>query len=599
MASHGNPKKTVVLSALLFAFVAIGLGVVSPAQAASDPMKMVPKDSLFCVRINSLDNALGQTDMFLAGVSPIGVSMLAKAQLGQLLGSANLAGVDTTGGFALFSPLPGGDPDPTRIGLLVPVSNYQQFISGNTNVSAANAQGISQIGPAGSPMMSVTQVGGFALVSPAGNEEALAQAKTALTSSTSGLAGTLDPAELKQSSAAPVWAYANIKLVSQMFGPMIQGQLQELKEGMGAMSAQGQGQAGTAQVAAAMDMYASILDTVLKETDFVSLSLLPSAASMRLGLTVASTPGTEMAGMLKASATKQSNKLMGYLQDGAAMNFAGTMDGPFWEKFNQVYIDMLPKFLGQDASGEAMDQLKKMATDAMGAFAGPIAGSMSAKQGSTPPFEVKYVAVLKDAQKFYQILEQAPKMMNEGPVGDFYEKMGMKVSFDLKRKAQTYKGVAIDTVAFNMEATEAGSPEAEMLKTMYGDGFNVNMAVVDNLLVYALAKDEGVAVREMIDKVKAGGATQAPAEVESAMGLIPGADKADFLVTINALRMMGMAAAIAPIPLPQSQVPSRSNMALAGTVGDGKLKIELALPKQHVQEIMGLVMQMQMQGAQP
>ncbi len=595
MASHGNPKKTVVLSALLLAFVAIGLGVVSPAQAASDPMKMVPQGSLFCVRINSLDNALGQTDMFLAGVSPIGVSMLAKAQLGQLLGSANLAGVDTTGGFALFSPLPGGDPDPTRIGLLVPVSNYQQFISGNTNVSAANAAGISQIGPAGTPMMSVTQVGDFALVSPAGNEEALAQAKTALSSSTSGLAGTLDPAELKQSATAPVWAYANIKLVGQMFGPMIQEQFQGIKEGVAAMSAQGQGQAGTAQAAAAMDMYGNMLDTVLKETDFVSLSLLPSATSMRLALTVAGTPGTEMAGMFKASATTQSNKLMGYLQDGAVMNFAGNMDGPFWEKFNQAYIDMLPKFLGEAASGEGMDQIKKMMTDAMEAFAGPIAGSVSTKQGSTPPFEVKYVAALKDVQKFHQLMEQAPKMMNEGPVADFYKSMGMKVSFDLKKKALTYKGVAIDTVAFNMEATDPNSQEAQVLKTMYGDGFNVNLAVVDNLLVYALAKDEGAAVREMIDKVKAGGATQAPAEVESAMGLIPGADKADFLVTINALRMMGMVAAIAPIPVPQSQMPSRSNMALAGTASDGKLKIELALPKQHVQEIMGLVMQMQMQ----
>jgi len=72
-------------------------------------------------------------------------------------------------------------------------------------------------------------------------------------------------------------------------------------------------------------------------------------------------------------------------------------------------------------------------------------------------------------------------------------------------------------------------------------------------------------------------------------------------VTFNALRMMGMAAAIAPIPVPQSQMPSRSNMALAGTAGDGKLKIDLAVPKQHVQEIMGLVMQMQMQqgGMQP
>ncbi len=601
MTSQGSPRKTVIFSALLLAFMAVNLGVVSSAQAASDPMKMVPKSCLFCVRVNSLDNALTQTDMFLAGVSPIGVSMLAKAQLGQFLGSANLAGVDTAGGFAVFSPLPGGAPDPTRVGVLVPMTSYQQFVSGNTNVSEANAQGISQIGPPSSPMMSAIQVGDFALVSPAGNEEALVQAKTALTSSTAGLGGSLDATELKQSSAAPVWAYANIKMIGQIFGPMIQAQLQQIKQGMAAMSAQGQDQAGTAQAAAAMDMYGTMLDTVLKETNFISLSLLPSPTSMRLGLTVASTPGTEMANMLKGSATKQSNKLMGYLQDGAVMNFAGSMDGPFWEKFNQAYIDMMPKLMGQGVSGDALEQIKTMATDAMDAFAGPIAGSMSTKPGSSPPFEVKYVAALKDAQKLRQVMEQAPKMMKEGPVADFYKNMGMKVSFDLKQKAQTHKGVAIDAITFKMEATNPDSVEAQQMKAMFGDGFHVNIAVVDNLLVYALAKDEGAAVRGMIDKVKAGGSSSMPAEVKSAADLIPGADKADFLVTINALRAMGMAAAIAPIPLPQSQMPSRSNMALAGTVGDGKLKIDLAVPKQHVQEIMGVVMQMQMQqgGMQP
>jgi len=460
MASSGNSTRALVLSTLLLATTVVGFGVVDPAHGASgDPMKMVPSNCLFCVRINNLDAALGQTDMFLAGVSPIGVSMLAKAQLGQILGSADLKGLDTAGSFALFGPLPGGAPDPTRIGLLVPVSDYQQFLSGNANVSEADAKGISQIGPAGSPMMAVTQVGGFALLSTPGNEEALAQAKTSLSGSTSGLAGALDATELKQSSTAPVWAYANVKLAGQMFGPMVQAKIQEVKQGIGAMNAQGQAQPGMAQAEAAMDMYSTILDTLLKETQFISLSLQPSAASMRATFTLASTPGTEMADMLKGKTPKQNNKLMGHLQDGAMMNFAGTMDSPFWVKLNQAYIDMLPKLLGPGASSEAIDQIKRMATDATAAFGGPVAGSLLSSPQSKPPFELRYVATLKDAQKFYQILEQAPKMMTEGPVADFYKTMNMKVSFDLKRKAETYKGVAIDAVTFNLEATDPDSQD--------------------------------------------------------------------------------------------------------------------------------------------
>jgi len=597
MTSPGNSAKALVLSALLLALTVVGLGVVTPAQGASaDPMKMVPSNSLFCVRINSLDATLGQTDMFLAGVSPIGVSMLAKAQLGQLLGSADLKGLDTAGSFALFGPLPGGAPDPTRIGLLVPVSDYQQFLSGNTNVSDADAQGISQIGPAGSPMMAVTQVGDFALVSTAGNGEALVQAKTALSGSTSGLAGTLDATTLKQSSSAPVWAYANVKLAGQMFGPMVQAKIQEAKGAIAAMNAQGQAQPGMAQAEAAMDMYATILDTLLKETQFISLSLQPSAASLRVAFTLASAPGTGMADMLKGQATKKDNKLLGYLQDGAAMSFAGSMESPFWAKLNQAYLDLLPKLLGPGASGEAMSQIKKMAADATDALGGSIAGSFSVDPESKPPFEVTYVADLKDAQKWAHVMDQAAEVMAAGPIADFYKSMGVKMDMSLKRNVDNYKGVAIDSVVMTMEPTDADSPQAQMVTAMYGGGLTINLAVVDNLLVYALAKEPGPAVKKLIDQVKADGPKQTPAEIQTAMGLIPDADKADFFATANALRFMKMIAAVAPIPLPDSAVPSRSNMAVAGNVGDGKVTVELAVPKQHVLEIMGVVMQMQQQG---
>jgi len=116
MTQSRRLKKTLVLSALCV----LGLAMASPA---ADPMTMVPSGSLFCVRINNLDGALGQIDMFLTGLLPFGVSMPVKAQLGQFLGSTQPQGVNMAGGFVLFGPLPGGDPDPSRIGLLVPVSS--------------------------------------------------------------------------------------------------------------------------------------------------------------------------------------------------------------------------------------------------------------------------------------------------------------------------------------------------------------------------------------------------------------------------------------------------------------------------------------------
>jgi hypothetical protein len=127
---------------------------------------------------------------------------------------------------------------------------------------------------------------------------------------------------------------------------------------------------------------------------------------------------------------------------------------------------------------------------------------------------------------------------------------------------------------------------------------NIQLATVDNLLLYALAQDPAPVEHDLIDQAKAGGPKQTPSEVQAAMQLIPGADKADCFVTCNIVRMAQMVSAVAPVPMPAMNVPTQSNIAMASHMGDGKMTVNVAVPKQHVQEIMGLVMQIQMQKMQ-
>ncbi len=586
-------RRTLVLSATLLVFCLAGIS--RPARAADDSLKMVPGDSLFCVRINNLDAALGQVDMFLAGLIPMGVSMPVKAQLGQMLGSPDAKGINTAGSFTLFGPLPGSG-DPTRIGVLVPVSNYQQFVSGNTNVTAADASGISKIGPEGQQMLAVTQLGDYALATPVGDDQGLAQAKKTLSAASSGLASNLDAAELQRASSAPVWAYGNIQLAGKMFGPMIQAQLAAAKNAM--QQAQGQGQMTMAPAAAVINMYSTMLDSLMKEAKYASLTLEPSGNKIGVGFVVAAVPGMGMADMLKGAATKPENKLLGYLDNGAAMYFAGSTDSPFWQKITEAYVNLLPSMMGGDLSSADVDKFKQLATNATAAFGGPVAMSFSAKAQSKPPFEARYVATLKDPSKFYQVVEEASKMMSDGPIAELYKNMGMSFAFDLTRKAETYKDVAIDTIKMKIAATDANSPQGQMIASMYGGGFNVQIATVDNLLVYAAGADPAPALHELIDKVKGSGPGQIPSEMQASLQLIPGAQKADFFMTYNIIRVMQWATAFMPIPLPQTNMPSQSSVAIAGNVGDGKMKLDIAVPKQQVMEVMGLVMQMQMQQMQ-
>jgi hypothetical protein len=251
---------------------------------------------------------------------------------------------------------------------------------------------------------------------------------------------------------------------------------------------------------------------------------------------------------------------------------------------------------GTDA--EAMNQFKQMMADSADVYGGAFAGSLTIDTQSKPPISMSYVLGLKDAQKLQELMDQATAMLNEGPIAEFYKKMGLKMTFEVKRNAETYKDTAIDTMLFNLEATDTGSMQAQMMDQMYGEGLNFGMAAVGDQLVVAAAQDPGAAVRKLIDQVKAGGATQTPTEVQAAMALIPGADKADFFATFNVLRLMQMVTAASPMPIPPMQVNSQSNVAMMGKFSNGKVTVELAVPKQHVQEIMGIVMQMQMQQMQ-
>jgi hypothetical protein len=85
--------------------------------------------------------------------------------------------------------------------------------------------------------------------------------------------------------------------------------------------------------------------------------------------------------------------------------------------------------------------------------------------------------------------------------------------------------------------------------------------------------------------------------MRTALTFLPEADKADFLVTYNFLRLFKMVGAFSPMPMPmlQMDIPTKSNIVFAGKAGNGKMVVDIALPKEHLMEIIGVFMKMQQQ----
>lgn len=591
-------RRTIAL--MLWAILFTGGAVAGAAeQASTDPLQLVPPESLFCVKINHLDTMLGGLDQFVTGLAPFSPSMMVKSQLAQFLGSTDANSINMSGSLVVFGLLPGGEtPSLSRIGVLLPVTDYRKFVTGNANVAEPDAQGISRIGPEGQQKLIAVNAAGYALVTGAANKQALAEMKTWMPHGTTSLAKRLSAEESKRAQSAPVWAYANIQAIHKMFGPVIQAKIEELKGSLKQMQAQGQGQP-VMGLDSIMDMYSTVLNSLMQETQSASLSLDPTATALRMEFAMAAVPETEMAKILTGDSAAPDRSYLRYLQNGAVMNIISAVDPASWNKLNNMGIDLLAQLAGKPTTDPEVAKIRKIMTDATSALGGTLAMSFSTDAKSKPPFSARYIVGLKDAQAFYRALDQMPTIVKSGLVADFYKQMGLKFEMELQRKAETYKDVAIDALKFNIVATDPNSQAGQMITAMYGPGMNARIAVVNNHLVYAIAADPMPLAQELIDQVKStGSAQQAPSEVQAAMQLIPGSEKADFFMTYNYLRVLQMVTAMMPMPIPPTAVKSQSNIALAGGGTNGKLTVQMVLPKQHVQEIMGIFMQMQQQRMQ-
>jgi hypothetical protein len=571
-------------------------------------LKMVPAKAIFYVQINNFDNAMNQMDQFLAGASPMpmGVSMLARGQLINLLGSPQLNGLNTSGNFAIFGAAMSGGSEQSKpvpemfVGILAPVTDYKQLIDGNPNCTEPDEKGVSKITKDGAPILLVTKTGAdYALLSWANDYDKLvAVAKEISTADAKGLAGTLNAAETKQAMTEPIWAYSNIQQVSKTYGPLVTEKINEMKTMMKSLQESGQeGPFGNMQNI--LNMYILVIDTLLKETQSLNVAINPKPNVLKITKTINAVPDTKMASMFVSDASSQKqNALLGYMEDGAIMNYGCSMSAPFIKQLQTCSIDIFTAMGGETISDEQVAKMKTLTDSVLKCIEGPVVYSVLADPNSKPPFVVKYVVALKDPEKFNPLIEEAMEMMTTSGIMDFYKSLGMESSFEVKRGIDSYKGVSIDSAKLSMKSTQVGTPQAQMVTAMYGDGFDYRWGIAKDLFVCAAGGDVDSNIRELIDQAQAGSSKQIGSETKAAIALLPGADKADFLLTFNLIRVFTMATAFMPIPMPKMNVPTKSNIVVAGKAGDGKMVVDIAVPKEHLSEIMGAFLMMQQQQMQ-
>ncbi|MBE0536361.1 MAG: hypothetical protein IH624_11885 [Phycisphaerae bacterium] len=562
--------------------------IAAPATAAvgaDEMLALLPAECLLCVRINKLDTTLGAVDQYIAGISPIPVSlaMLAKMQIGKLLSDPMLTGVNSQGDFALFAtPLP-ADPDApafmpqVALGMLVPVSSREFY----KNYSDSEIPGSKYALIALEPTMA----------------QSLAAVKKQMLSSS--LARGLAADTLRQSKASPIWAYANIAGAMKAFGPILFAQIDQ----MSAMIPQNT-QPGGEINAKMTGAYVDFIKTYATQLDSLSLVLDPRPDTLNAAITLSALPNTELAALLvRDPAMKPGYSLGGFLNGPAAVNVLAKVNRPLFARLNTSMMNLLAEAMADTMPAENLAKWSALAASSMDVTGDELAISFSIAPGM-PPAALKQIVMIKNADAVLGMMQQGLAAANE-----MYKAMDMNAVLALKA-GETYRQSQIYTLTFDMKLPpEADEQQQQIYEQMMGSGFNYRLAVTSKMMLMTSGPDADADIRKLIDQTAAA-SPPAPAEdLRTALAVVPNAASADFVASVNVPRLVsGMGAMMGAMPVPnaeamaamfsQMNVPTKSCVGLAGTIESGRATLQVVLPKQHLLELVMMAGAMQ-QAMQP
>ena len=574
-------------------FCPVGFGQVE--GVGDELLRAMPAETLFAVRVNKFDWTVGQLDQFLMGASPVpvGISMMARMQIAGVLGDPELKNVDTNGSFAIFGLAegePGGGLEGVFIAGVLPVGNFEAFVKENVNCGEPDENGISRITTAdmtgGSRTMLTAKVGGFAMVTSGELYDGLVKVVKATSApGYAGLTDKLDEGQIAESANGPVWAYLDIQGVQKQFGGVIKEKLSEIQAMMATVQAGGQGP----MPRGFMEAFGGLIEGFMSQTESISVTADPKPTVLNLRERIKAVGGTTMWDLCSAGpALGGRMELFGYLPDKTAMSMGSTIDKGGWKALNRCGVEFCRVMAGESLGPDDVEKMRQLADDLVDSFGERLVCSFVSEPPENPVVYT-YVIEVADAEKLNAVIDEGPEVWNK--IAGAFESMGLDMSYSVERGVDSYKGVTIDSAFMSMVSTQPDTEQGRMMDAMYGGGLDYRWAIVKGLYVCVIGGDVDAGIRRLIDQVQAGGAKEMPAELEQAMELLPDAGAAEAVGTYNLLRAMTMGFAMSPMPMPDME--SKSNISFAAKGGDGVLSIDIAVPKEHLSEVVSAGMMMQ------
>jgi len=573
--------------------VATGAWAADGGQEQADQvLQLVPAESLFCVCINNLDGALSQATDFLTGIAPDGFNAgtMVTGKLGSMVGQDRMEKVRLRGSFAVFGvmlPDDEGNQNPFAnlfAGVLVPVKDYDAFVGGDGPAGL----GVAAISVDGQPRAVAMRLGYHALLSQPGDDDKLKRAWRMLQDGKASMGSALKPQDRELAATAPIWLYANVEKASAIVRPMLFGKLEQIRAEL--KKASEKEEMPIVDPEGIIRFYGALLDMITSETAWIAMGLTPSAEACHVTFTMTTVPGTKLAGTMGAVPHATAYKrMLGNLHDDAVVNVAAAMDGEAWEKSYHLLIDLMPKMIAAEVPQTELADFRRLVSKSFGAMGESLSFTFIAAGEGPGMFSMQYLFEVEDEAAMEQAIREGLQVVNSKTYQELMGNFGVQAHADVESETTMYRGVRINSARLAFETKDQEAPQARMLTAMWGGGFDYRWGIADGHCVYAIGKDADTHARELIDRVKAGGAKGVCPQMKAALASIPNSDKADAVGTFNYVRMLNATLSAMPLPggrkLAPLNTPTEDNVAFASFSADDGFSVEVVVPRRHIMEI--------------
>jgi thiol-disulfide isomerase/thioredoxin len=267
------------------------------------------------------------------------------------------------------------------------------------------------------------------------------------------------------------------------------------------------------------------------------------------------------------------------------------------KQVNDMMIRILDASITDGVTEEQKQQMKSLLNKWMQIMGNEVAFSFS-YAGGKPPVRFQEVVALSEGSSGRDMMAEGLELANS-----LYKIMDLPFELVQSGAVETYKDVEIDALQIKFAEGAAQDEGMDFISQMYGEnGLTYYMAQKGNLLMMAMGPKGIDEIKSLIDRPAA---AEPSADMKQALQLLNGSGYTDAAVSINVIKLMkglgemmqSMSAEGMPNPFANIfsgiNIQSQSSLMAGARIADGQFGMRLALPKQHLIEVVTAGMQIQ------